>query len=149
MKLSIFAGMAAGALVPAGPQAAMAQEKEPMKPAEWVEVSGIKVDDGYGLKYEKHLATIWRKSQDFALSKGWITGYEVLVNSDPREGEPDVYLLTRFTKWASPDEEKQRAAAFREFMKQTDEQMAAASADRAEYRHLGGQMLLRHMVWND
>jgi hypothetical protein len=149
MKLKMLAFATAGTLALAVPHAVFAQSEYPLQSAEWVEISSIKIDDGHGLRYANHLATIWRNSQDYALSQGWISGYEVLMNSHPREGEPDVYLLTRFTQWADPAEEDRRDAAFRAHMQATSQQMEAASADRANYRHLAGQRLLRRMIWRD
>src|SRR6185503_5950098 len=45
---------------------AMAASEYPFEPGQYVEVSGIIVDDGHDLDYAKHLAGMWRKGQDFA-----------------------------------------------------------------------------------
>jgi hypothetical protein len=47
---------------------------------------------------------------------------------------------------ASPDEADKRAQAWREFNKKTMSQMQAESGARADYRTVGGQLLLREMV---
>ena len=146
MKILAIAA-AAAALSFASP--VLAQDGYPLQPAEYVEVTGIHIDDGYGMTYANHLATIWRQSQDFSLEQGWITGYEILVNVYPREGEPDVYLLTRFTEWTSPEEGERRQELYEEHMAMTASQMQEASAGRAEYRHVGSEVLLRRMVWDD
>ncbi|AKM11609.1 hypothetical protein AB433_06740 [Croceicoccus naphthovorans] len=126
------------------PQVALAQDSEwPMTSGEYVDVAGISIDDGHGLDYAKFLAATWRKGQEFAKSQGWITGYEVMYNVHPRKGEPDVYLLTRFVKWATPEEEEARGKVYRAHMAMTESQMQAASAGRAEYRHVQGSMLLQ------
>ncbi|QIG54767.1 hypothetical protein G6N82_11910 [Altererythrobacter sp. BO-6] len=141
--------LAAAALIAASPQLALAQDAYPMEPAEYVEVAAIHIDDGYGLKYAQHLATVWRASQDYAVKQGWITGYEVLVNTHAREGEPNLYLLTRFEKFETPEEQEARGRQFRAQMGRTIAQMQEESAGRAEYRTLGGEMLLRRMKWRD
>ena len=131
------------------PQLAMAQDEWPFTSGEYVEVSGIEIDDGHSLDYANHLAGMWRKGQEFALEQGWITGYEVLINSFPRKGEPDVYLLTRWTKWETPEQEEARAAAYRQHLAMTTTQMEQASGQRADYRELVGSMLLRSMKFRD
>ncbi len=149
MKRLGFTALAAAALSLTLPQAAMAQDEWPLQPAEYVEVAAIHIDDGYGLTYANHLATIWRASQDYALEQGWITGYEILVNTYAREGEPDIYLLTRFAAFETPEEGEARGRQFREEMGRTIAEMQEESAGRAEYRTLGSEMLLRRMVWSD
>lgn len=124
-------------------------QEYPLDPAEYVEISGIHIDDGFFLTYADHLSGIWRKGQDFAMEQGWITGYEILVNVHAREGEPDIYLMTRFTDWSSPEEDERREAMYMELMDATNAEMAEASAGRAEYRTQGSDMLLRRYVWAD
>lgn len=147
--VKLFAPLFAASMALACPQLAHAQSEWPFVSGEYVEVSGIEIEDGHGLDYANHLAGMWRKGQAFAMEQGWITGYEVLVNSFPRKGEPDVYLITRWTEWESPEEEEARAEAYRKHMAMTETQMQSASGERAEYRHLAGSMLLRSMKFRD
>jgi hypothetical protein len=121
---------------------AAAQDAWPMEDGDYVEVSSIRIDDGHALDYANHLAGMWRKGQDFAKAQGWITGYEVLYNVNPRENEPDVYLITRFARFADQAENRRRDAAYRA-------QMQAESGERAKYRHLAGSMLLREQRWKN
>lgn len=143
MKLVTLA-LSAVALMAATP--ATAQEM-PLKPAEYVEISSIHIEDGHSLEYANHLANIWRKGQDFAVQQGWITGYEILANTYGREGEPDIYLLTRFVEWEDAAEGERRQKLYEQHMQSTQAQMQAASADRAKYRRQGSSMLLRRLVW--
>ncbi len=145
-KLLLSAGMAAGLMV-ALPQAGQAQSEWPLKSAEYVDVAGIEIDDGHMLDYANFLTSTWRKSQDFALKQGWITGYEILLNNNPRDGEPDLYLLTRFMSFPDSDEEDKRDAAYQKHMAKTIGQMEEESGGRAEYRHVTESMLLRRLVW--
>lgn len=122
---------------------AAADEGWPLDDGDYVEVSGIEIDDGHALDYANHLAGMWRRGQEFAKTQGWITSYEVMVNVYPRKGEPDVYLLTRFARFADPAEERKRDDAYRAYMERTVAQMQSESGERAKYRTLGGSMLLR------
>lgn len=147
MKNVRFAAFAVTAFLLAAPLTVQAQSAWPTKPAEYVEISGIEVDDGHSLDYANHLAGQWRKGQDYAMQQGWIIGYEILTNENPREGEPDIYLLTRFTNFADAAEGERRDAMYLKHMAATTAQMQAASGDRAKYRKQKGSMLLRRQVW--
>jgi hypothetical protein len=125
---------------------AFAQEW-PVDPSDFVEVSMIKVDDGHALEYVNYLAGNWRKSQDYAKQQGWITDYEIWTNEYPRDGEADIWLVTYSPHLADAAEAKRRDEQYNAFMKQTVAEMQAASAGRAEYRHLAGTMLMRRQVW--
>ncbi len=140
MKLYRRAAIAAASLafVFATPLAA---QNFPMVPGEYVEVGSISIDDGHDLDYANFLAGQWRGRQEFAKQKGWITGYEVLANVNRRPGEPDLILVTRFKSIPDAAEQLRRDGEMREYTKQTDAQMAAASGERAKYRHqLGSQL---------
>lgn len=126
---------------------ALAQDDYPLVGGDWVEVSGISISDGHSLDYANHLAGMWRKGQDFAKAQGWITSYEILANTHPRDGEPDIYLMTRFPEFENEAEGERRGKAYREMMKATIADMEKASGDRAEYRTLMGNMLLKELKW--
>jgi hypothetical protein len=122
-----------------------AAQNYPLVPGDYVEISGIIIEDGGSYEYAKHIAGLWRKGQEFAKSKGWITDYEVLANVNPREGEPDIYLITSFASLPNGVEDERRQDEYRKMMKQSDAQLATASGDRAKFRKLGSSMLLREM----
>ena len=141
-----FALGVVGALVLAVSLPATAQDENPWKAGNYWNVSGIHVKDGGGLKYAQYLATEWVKTQEYAKSQGWISDFMVLSNTHPREGEPNLYLITIAPSLPSSDEADKRGRMMREFNKTTIAQMQAQSAGRAEVRELGGQMQLRQLV---
>lgn len=57
-------------------------------------VTGIDVLDGQFENYMSWLATEWTQFRALAAKEGIESGYHVLVNNTPREGEPDLYLVT-------------------------------------------------------
>ena len=122
-----------------------AAQNSPFTPGEYEEVAIIDVLDGGGLEYANYLATTWKKNQEFAKSKGWISGYQVLENVHSRPGEPDLYLVTTFSSMPDAVEDEKRSAAYREFMKVSDADMEAASGDRTKFRTVMGVFLLRQM----
>lgn len=126
----------------AGPAAA---QNYPFTPGDYTEVSMIDISDGGGLQYATYLANEWRKSQEFAKSKGWITSYAVFNNVNSRPGEPDLYLTVTFPDLPNAAEDEKRDAAYRDYMKRTDAQLVAESGDRAKYRTVMGSFLLREL----
>lgn len=147
MSIKPFAAFAALSLA-LTPFAVRADEY-PLVEGDYMTVDGISIDDGHDFEYAKHLAGIWRKSEDFAVKQGWITGYEILENVHRRAGEPDIYLVTRFARFADVAEAERRDKAYQEFMKSTFAQMQAESAERAKYRHQTGSMLLRELKFRN
>lgn len=138
---TLASAVSAALLVIATPAAA--QDEFPMEAGEWVEMGAISVEDGHGLDYANHLAANWRQAQEFAKSQGWITDYEVLINEFPRHGEPNVYLITRFEQFETPQQAEERGRQYRQHMQRTIAQLEGESGDRAEYRTRMGSMLLR------
>lgn len=124
------------------PTAPMAQEF-PLVAGDYAEVGGIFVKDGGTLKYAMHIAGDWKKNQEFAKSQGWITGYKIYINENPREGEPNVYLMTMFTSLPDAAEGERRQKVYDAWAKTTEAQRDAASGNRAEYRTIKSSMLLR------
>lgn len=137
--------MAAAMLVAAPlaiPAVVMAQES-PLVAGDYAEVGGIFVKDGGSLKYAMHIAGNWKKNQDFAKSQGWITDYKIYINEHPRDGEPNVYLMTMFASLPNTAEEQRRSKVYDAWAKDTMAQREAESGNRAEYRTVKSSMLLR------
>lgn len=118
-----------------------AAQNFPMTGGEYVEVSSITIEDGHDIDYANYLASQWRANQEYAKSQGWITGYEVLANVNKRPGEADLILVVRYKSIPEGAEGERRGEQMRAHLKQTDTQMAAASGDRAKYRHVLGSTL--------
>ncbi len=135
-----------GSLLLAVSLPATAQDESPWKAGNYWNVTGIDVKDGGQLKYAQYLATEWVKNQEYAKAQGWISDFMVLSNTHPREGEPNLYLITIAASLPSSDEADKRGRMAREFSKSTMAQMQAQSAGRAEIREIGGTMQLRHLV---
>ncbi|WP_226699952.1 hypothetical protein [Qipengyuania gaetbuli] len=149
MKSLTKSVLAAGALLVAMPQTAVAQDQYPLKGAEWIEVTGISLEDGGGLQYANWLAGEWRKRMDYAVSQGWIESYEIWSNAYARQGEPDMWLLTRFDDLASNEEFEERGKKMRAYMQRNIQQLQSESGDRAKYRTVLGDVLIKRLVWRD
>lgn len=136
------------ALALSGASPVLAQDY-PLVGGDYINVSMISVDDGHDLEYANHLAGMWRKGQDYAVKQGWITGYEIQTNEFKRPGEADMYLVTRFSKFADPAQEEAREKAYNAYMNSTAAQMQTASGERAKYRKVMGGLLLRAWKWKN
>jgi hypothetical protein len=138
--------MMAAAMIVAAPMAiptmAMAQEF-PLVAGDYAEVGGIFVKDGGSFKYAMHIAGNWKKNQEFAKSQGWITDYKIYINEHPRDGEPNVYLMTTFASLPDAAEGERRQKVYDAWAKDTAAQREAESGNRAEYRTIKSSMLLR------
>lgn len=145
MRKMVLAVLGAATMAFAVP--APAQEL-PLKSGEYWDVAAISVDDGHFPDYVDFLAGEFRKRNDFSVSKGWIKGYRIFANVNPRDGEPDLYLVTIFDHVSTPAEDIQREKEMNAFMAQSTRQSAAGSGHRATYRKLRGDMLLQELVWS-
>jgi hypothetical protein len=119
----------------------------PLKGGNYWTVAEITVDDGHFGDYADHLAGAYRKSTDFAKSKGWIKEYHILSNNNKRAGEPDLYLVTISDHVSSPAEDDAREKELNAYLASNARQQDKQSGDRAKFRHLGGTMLLQEMIY--
>lgn len=119
----------------------------PLKDGDYWTVADIKIDDGHTGDYADYLAGQWRKQMDWQVSKGYIKGYKILENVNPREGEPNLYLVTIFDHMPTNAESDTRDKALNAYLATTDRAMDAASGDRAKFRHRLGSALLQEQVW--
>ena len=146
MKTLGFAALAAVALSVSAPTLAQ-DDPWPLEGGDYVEVTGIELDDGASLKYAQWLAGEWRANEDFFVAQGWNTRYELLSNEFPRKGEPDIYIVRYFPAFVSNAEGEKRRRVMMERYKRTEAKLQEESAGRASYRTVGGTMLLRKQEW--
>jgi|FEC22Drversion2_1045045.scaffolds.fasta_scaffold00035_119 hypothetical protein len=145
MRKSVLAAAAAAILLGVVPMA-QAQDVFPYKDGNYWFVTAIHVKDGAALTYANHLARVWQTQMDYAKSKGWMTGYHILTNENRRQDEPDLYLVTITDRLASADEAERRGQEMRAYMKKSIQQMEAESGQRADYRTVGSNMMLREQI---
>jgi hypothetical protein len=144
MYKSMLAALGAATIVFAAPAAA---QDYPLKNGNFWNVAEITIDDGHFGDYADHLAGAYRKSQDFAKSKGWIKDYYILANANKRADEPDLYLVTVFDHVTTPAEDEAREKEINAFLASSARQSDRESGARAKYRKLGGSMLLQELKY--
>jgi hypothetical protein len=124
-----------------------AEDERVYKNGDYWEVSAIEIVDGQWLNYGKHLSGQWRASMEFSKSKGWISDYKMLVNQYPRDGEPDMYLITIFDEMATKAQEDERYKAYMKWSKSTIAKMEEGSGKRVVMRRLSSDSLLREVTF--
>ena len=144
MKKLGLTALGAVALSFALPQMAVAQD-DPFTGGDYVEVTGVNVDDGHYMDYANFLAGFYKAQEEYAIRQGWETGWEVLANVHKRADEPDLYLVRRYRNIPDGVEGEKRAAQIRAQVKMSDAQLQAASGERAKFRHIMGSQLLQVM----
>ena len=125
---------------------AVAQEI-PLVGGDYWDVTSVKVDDGHFGDYADFLAGQFRKSNEYAKSKGWIKAYYVFSNVNNRADEPDLYLVTVSDNVATPAEQIARTKEINAAMSTNDRKEIAGSGQRATYRHITADMLLQQLVF--
>ena len=123
---------------------ALAQESSYKQGALWT-AARIDVLDGQYENYMDWLTKAWVDNQAFAKSQGWILDYHILDNINPRDGEPDIILITRFADYPSVKETERRNAILNKRMNQDDHTADAASGQRGVMRKLMGSVLYREL----
>lgn len=139
MKKCLFAA-AAATLAFAAP--AVAQESS-YEPGVYWDIGMIDVEDGKGEAYADWLASEWKRNQEFAKSKRWIRDYFVLANQYPREGEPDLYLVTVTDRLPDAAEDRKRQREYEAWAKKNVRQLDVEQGARGSMRKVLGAMLLR------
>jgi hypothetical protein len=109
-------------------------------------VGMIEVQPGQGQAYLRWLNDVWRANQAFAKQQGWILDYHILANIDGRDGEPDIYLITKYADEPSVAEIERRDAVMLRRMQTTPSGADEQSAARGTMRRQMGSMTLREML---
>ena len=144
MRKLILAALGAGTMLWAVP--APAQEL-PLVGGDYWDVTSVKVDDGHMGDYADFLASQFRKTNEYAKSKGWIKAYYIFSNVNNRADEPDLYLVTVSDHVATPAEQIARTKEINAAMQTNDRREIAGSGQRATYRHITADMLLQQLVF--
>lgn len=106
----------------------------------------IDVEDGQFENYMDWLMKVWESNQAFAKSQGWILNYHILDSVNPRDGEPDLILITSFADFPSTAEVERRNAIINQRMNQDDHSADAASGQRNKMRRQMGSVLYRELL---
>lgn len=142
MFRSMLVALGAASMAYAVPASA---QEFPLQGGNYWTVAEVSIDDGHAGDYADHLAGAYRKTEDFAKSKGWIKNYYILSNVNKRAGEPDLYLVTISDHLTNVAEDEARSKEMNAYLATSARQEDAQSGARAKFRHSGGSMLLQEL----
>ena len=108
-------------------------------------VSSIKIEPGQFENYMDFLAKTWKKSNEFGMKEGNVVSYHVLAVSNPREGEPDLFLVIETKDYLSTAQQLALQKKYEEFMAQDAHKMDTGSGERKVMRKLAGSMELQEL----
>lgn len=145
MNKLLFAAALSAATLTLAPATATAQAVN-YSPGSYWSVQGIHIEPGQFENYMDYVADRYRRNQDFAKSRGWISGYRILVNVNRRADEPDLYLISEFARMPDAKEQMERDALVERNLRETARQAEQASGQRVSMRRLGSSMLLQELT---
>jgi hypothetical protein len=137
--------ISAVALAIACTSAPAAAQQSSMKPGPLWTAARIYVEDGQMQNYMDYLTKDWMVIQDYAKSQGWLLEYHVLQSINPRDGEPNIILITRYNDFPSAAETERRNTLINQRMGLDPHSAAAASGNRVKMRRLMGSVMYREM----
>lgn len=105
-------------------------------------VSDIDVLDGQFENYMTWLADEWVKFRKLNALYGNEVGYHVLVNTTPRVGEPDLFLVTIYKDFQKIAESQATEKKINEAMAKDRKQFEKEGAERAPMRKVMGSIEL-------
>lgn len=143
MRKLMLIGLSAAVMMLAVPAAA---QDSSVKAGPFWQAARIYVEDGQFENYMDYLTKTWMNQQEYAKSQGWLLEYHILSSANPRDGEPNIILLTRFNDFPSAAELERRSDLMNQHMRLTDRSAAAASGERMKMRKLMGSALYREML---
>jgi len=110
------------------------------------DVSAIRTKPGHFDDYMKYVSTTWRALNEELKKQGQVLDYKVLAVADPRDNEPDLYLLVEWKNMAAFDAtlDEQDALTRKVFGSVADANKAGM--DRESIRTLRGDMLTRELI---
>ncbi|HEY5046869.1 MAG TPA: hypothetical protein VII49_02475 [Rhizomicrobium sp.] len=125
---------------------ALAQNARPYNNGPVWSVSNIQTKNGHFNDYMHYVDTAWRALQEDSKKRGWVVDYKVLTAIDPRDNEPDIYLMVEYKNMAAMDVSLD---ALDEQTKALEGSVGASDrgfADRDKIRTLRGTVLARELI---
>ena len=145
MKSYLTLALATAAML-ASSAAALAQDAHPYDNGPVWDVSAILTKPGHFDDYMKFVATTWRAEQEAAKAKGLVLDYKVLTVTDPRENEPDLYLMIEYKNMAAFDVPLDEQDAMTKKLFGSLPAANKSGIDREAIRTLKGEMLTSELI---
>jgi len=145
MKSTIALALASAAML-ATSVAALAQDARPYDNGPVWDVTAVLTKPGHFDDYMKFVSTSWRAEQEAAKAKGLVLDYKVLTVTDPRENEPDLYLMVEYRNMAAFDVPLDEQDAVTKKVFGSIATANKTGIERESIRTLKGEMLTRELI---
>jgi hypothetical protein len=108
-------------------------------------VSYIRTKPNMFNSYLKNLSQVWRAFLEEQKNRGDVVSYRILNVQNPRDGEPDLILLTEFKNMAVFDQSLDEFDELAETVMGSLESMQTDNIAREDMRTLRGSLLAREL----
>jgi hypothetical protein len=106
----------------------------------------VHLEPGAMNAYLNDLNGLWRVSLDQQIKDGNVVAYRILQNSYPRDGEPDLILVTEHPNWAAFDLSSEYYDALTVKLQGSLDNARNASLDRGKLRRLGSESVYQEII---
>ncbi len=112
-------------------------------------VTAVDTKPGHFDDYLTDLKAGWRKSLDIQVKEGKVVSYQMFANVNPRDGEPNLWLLVEWKSGAAMlDTPKEYWDAHTKKLWGSQKKGEDAGMKRGELRTLMGDTLMREITFN-
>ena len=112
-------------------------------------VTAVDTKPGHFDDYLTDLKAGWRKSLDVQIKDGKVVSYQMFANVNPRDGEPNLWLLVEWKSGAAMlDTPKEYWDAHTKKLWGSQKKGEAEGMKRGELRTLMGDTLMREISFN-
>ena len=145
MKSFVTLAFASAALL--GTSAAvLADDARPYDNGPVWDVSAVRTKPGHFDDYMKFLSITWRAEQEALKKKGVVLDYKILSAADPRDNEPDLYLMVEYKNMGAFDQPLDEQDALTKKLFGSMPAANKSDVDRESIRTLRGDMLTRELI---
>jgi len=110
-----------------------------------IATSAVHLEPGALNAYINDLNGLWRIFLDQQVKDGNVVSYRIIQSSFPRDGEPDLILITEHPNWAAFDLSNEYFEDLTKKLQGSLEKARDASIDRGKLRRLGGQSIYQEI----
>ena len=110
-----------------------------------IATSGVHLEPGAMNAYLNDLNGLWRVFLDQQIKDGNVVKYRIIQNSFPRDGEPDLILITEHPNWAAFDLSNEYFEDLTKKLQGSLDEARDASIDRGKLRRLGGNSVYQEI----
>jgi hypothetical protein len=114
-----------------------------------IATSAVHLEPGAMNAYINDLNGLWRVFLEQQITDGNVVSYRIIQNAFPRDGEPDLILITEHPNWAAFDLSNEYFEDLTKKLQGSLDNARNASIDRGALRRLGGQSVYQEVEFKN